>query len=106
MIVDVKKVSEVREMTIAIVRFGPPSESDGFRAGEYYQVAINPYNFSPCGQFIRFGHHKGDEILGWQRADALYVVAELAKVPSGIDLNKQPFELDWGKSPALLEPPQ
>jgi hypothetical protein len=102
MIVNQPKVSEIREMMIAIVRFGPPAEADGLRPGEYYQVCINPFNFSPNGEFIRFGHHKGDELLGWQRADSLYVVAELVKVPAGADLSN--LELPWGISPALESP--
>lgn len=97
------KVSEVTEMMVAIVRFGPPTDSDGFRAGEYFQVVINPFNFSPCGEFIRFGQHHGDEIMGWQRAAALYVVAEIIKIPAGSDLKQ--LEMHWGKSPALLEMP-
>jgi hypothetical protein len=102
MIINPPRVSEIKETIIAIVRFGPPSDNDGLRAGEYYQVCINPYNFSQCGTFIRFGHHPGDEITGWQRADCLYVVSELYKVPAGIAQNQ--IAIPWGISPALAAP--
>jgi hypothetical protein len=101
MIVNAPKVSEIAEMIIAIVRFGPPTDGDGLRAGEYFQVCINPHEFSPCGTFVRFGR-QGDELVGWQRADRLYVVAELCKVPTGSPLNS--LQLPWGKSPALSPP--
>lgn len=103
MIVNPQKVSEVREMIIAIVRFGPPTENDGFRPGEYFQVCVNPFNFSRCGSFIRFGQYPGDELVGWQRADCLYVVSELLKIPAGAAQNQ--IQIPWGQSPALLESP-
>lgn len=102
MSIEARKVSEVTEMMVAIVRFGPPTENDGLRAGEYYQVCVNPFHFSPCGQFVRFGAHQGDEIMGWQRADQIYVVAELAKIKAGQPENQ--IQIPWGNSPAL-EPP-
>jgi len=97
MLVTQPKVSEVTERTLAIVRFGPPTDSDGLRPAEYYQVVVDPYHFSPCGCFIRFGAYGGDELVGWQRADALYVVSELKKVPHDSDLQ----DIPWYNSPAL-----
>jgi len=73
-------VAEIKEKIVAIVRFGPSGyPTDGFRAGEYYQVTIDPKCISPSGKFIRFGHVQGDEIMGWQRAEALTVVEILGK---------------------------
>jgi hypothetical protein len=106
MLVYARPVSEITERIIAIVRFGPPTESDGLRAGEYFQVCVDPYKFSPCGTFIRFGMYPGDEIVGWQHADRLFVVGELAKVPGGIneDQVQKKLKLQWGESPALSSP--
>lgn len=58
---------------VAIVMFGPPTTTSGFRAAEYYQVTIDPSLCSPSGEYIRFGHFKGDEITGWQRVEAMTV---------------------------------
>jgi len=102
MIVNAPKVSEITEMMIAIVQFGPPTDSDGLKSGEYFQVCIDPEHFSLCGQFIRFGPYPGDEIVGWQRADRLYVVSELFKIPEGIPQNQ--IQIPWGNSPALSPP--
>jgi hypothetical protein len=97
--IDQPKVSDITERIVAIVRFGPPTASDGFRPAEYYQITIDPQRFSPCGAFIRFGTYPGDEIMGWQRADCLYVMSEIAKWPDEIDNPALP----WGRSPALTE---
>lgn len=59
--------------TLAIVQFGPATATSGFRAGEYYQVTIDPYMASPDGRFIRFGFYAADEIVGWQRIEAMTV---------------------------------
>lgn len=59
--------------TLAIVQFGPATSTSGFRAGEYYQVTIDPYMVSPDGGFIRFGFYAADEIVGWQRIAAMTV---------------------------------
>jgi hypothetical protein len=69
---------EVSEKIVAIVKFGPAGyPTDGTRAGDYYQVTIDPANISPSGEFIRFGMNDGDEIVGWQRAEALTIVEVL-----------------------------
>lgn len=101
MLVTQLKASEVSERIVAIVRFGPPTDSDGFRAGEYYQVTVDPEHFSADGLFVRFGEYDGDEIIGWQRADAIYVVSELGKWHT----DEKPL-LNWGLSPALLDAPK
>lgn len=98
MLVTQPKVSQITERTLAIVRFGPPCESDGLRPAEYYQVVVDPYHFSPCGCFVRFGTYPGDEITGWQKADAIYVMSILKECPHDSDLQ----EIPWGESPALL----
>ena len=73
-------IQEVREKIVAIVKFGPAGfESDGMKPGEYFQVTIDPACISPSGEFIRFGHHQGDEIMGWQRTKALSMLEVLGK---------------------------
>jgi len=62
---------------LAIVQFGPATPSSGFRAGEYYQVTIDPNMASPSGRHIRFGLYRGDEINGWQRCAAMTIVEDL-----------------------------
>lgn len=65
---------------VAIVKFGPAGfPTDGFKAGEYYQVTLDPNLVSKSGDFIRLGTYPGDEIMGWQRAMALTVVEVLAE---------------------------
>lgn len=82
-ILDLLKVTEIRERVVAIVRFGPAGlKTDGFRPGEYYQVTVDPDRLSPSGEFIRFGTYPGDEIVGWQRCEAISVVEILAEWPS------------------------
>ena len=71
------QVQDITEKMVAIVKFGSITSIDGTRAGEYYQVTIDPEKVSPCGKFIRFGNNDGDELIGWQKADSLTVVCVL-----------------------------
>lgn len=57
----------------AIVKFGPVTPGCGMRAGEFYQVTLDPAMVSPGGEFIRLGASSGDEIHGWQRIDGLTI---------------------------------
>lgn len=67
--------------TRAIVCFGPATEVSGFKAGEYYQVVIDPARASPDGQYIRFDSRENDnEIHGWQRCEAITVCSVLQKI--------------------------
>jgi hypothetical protein len=99
MIINARKVSEVGDRIVAIVRFGPPTEMDGLKPGEFFQVTIDPFKFSPDQTYIRFGTYPGDEIMGWQRADCMYVVSELVKYPGGMEADQ--LKLTWAQSPAL-----
>lgn len=74
----------------AIVSFGLPTPQSGYRAGEFYQVVIDPNMKSPGGSFIRFDQtFQGGEVHGWQRIDALTVwevlgeATDYAQVPEG-----------------------
>ena len=72
----------VSDRVVAIVQFGPAGfATDGMKAGEYYQVTIDPRKISPSGEFIRFGDSPGDEITGWQRCRALSIVEILGDWP-------------------------
>lgn len=64
--------------TRAIVMFGPASPSSGMRAGEFYQVTIDPAKVSRSGKYIYFGLNEGDQITGWQRIQGLTVCEVLA----------------------------
>jgi hypothetical protein len=57
----------------AIVMFGPATPSSGLRPAEYFQVTIDPNTVSPKGDYIRFGLYAGDEIVGWQKVEAMTV---------------------------------
>lgn len=74
------------EKTVAIVRFGPETQVSGMRPAEYFQVTIDPQMTSPSGEYIRFGKYNGDEIMGWQRVDAMTVIETLGEW----DGDKQP----------------
>ncbi len=65
------------EKTVVILKFGPATDMDGLRPAEFFQVTVDPAMASPSGEFIRFGSHPGDEIMGWQKASALTIVEEL-----------------------------
>ena len=70
------------ERVVAIVQFGPAGlDTDGMRAGQYYQVAIDPRKMSPSGEMIRFGDSPGDEIVGWQRCRSMTIIEVLAEWP-------------------------
>jgi len=71
---------EIRKC-LAIVRFGPETATGGMRPAEYYQVTIDPDMVSPEGGHIRFGMFKGDEIVGWQKLDAMTVCEVLRETP-------------------------
>jgi hypothetical protein len=94
-----RNVAEIAERIVAIVRFGPPTPADGWRPGEYYQVTIDPHKFSPCGGFIRFGTYGGDELVGWQNAEQIFVVSVIRSWPDEVAVEL--LELPWGVSPAL-----
>ncbi len=64
---------------VAIVKFGPATPTSGMRPAEYFQVTIDPSYCSPSGEYIRFGKNDGDEIVGWQRVDALTVCEVIAE---------------------------
>jgi hypothetical protein len=77
---EMTKISDITTKCVAIVRFGPSGlPTDGIKAGEYFQVTIDPDQCSPSGEFIRFGPSPGDEIVGWQRCEALCVVEVLGE---------------------------
>ncbi len=66
----------------AIVRFGPPTNSDGLRPGEYWQCVIDPNMCSPMGNFIRFDQvSQGGELHGWQLVTGLTVCEVLGEAP-------------------------
>jgi len=89
-------VSDIKTNVVAIVKFGPPDPVSGFRPAEYYQVTIDVDRFSKSGEFIRFGTHRGDELVGWQRAGAISVVDIL-----GDFTGDEETVIPWGKSPAV-----
>lgn len=95
-------VTEVTEKIVAIVKFGPAgSATDGMRPGEYFQVTIDPQCISPSGKFIRFGGSQGDEIVGWQRSEAITIIEVLGSW--GIDSDVPPV-LKYGQSGSVLMP--
>lgn len=63
----------------AIVKFGHAHPSMGQKAGEFYQVTVDPNMVSPGGAFIRFGCYQGDEINGWQRVESMTVCEVLGE---------------------------
>lgn len=67
----------------AIVMFGPATPIMGNRPAEFYQVTIDPNMTSTNGKFIRFGNYTGDEIVGWQRVDAMTVLETLSENAEG-----------------------
>lgn len=94
-------VTEIREKLVAIVKFGPAGfPTDGIGPGEYYQVTIAPECISPSGEFIRFGGNPGDEITGWQRAEAITIVEVLGAWGD----NNEPPLLEYGKSGVVCMP--
>ena len=75
--------TSITKKSVVIVKFGPAGfPTDGIRPAEYYQVTIDPKYVSKSGEFIRFGVHEGDEIVGWQRIAALTVLEVLAEFDS------------------------
>ncbi len=81
----------------AIVMFGPATAASGMRPGEYFQVTVDPAMVSPDGQFIRFGCNEGDELIGWQRIDALTIceiLGEYAEDGSYPEANGKPEPLE------------
>jgi hypothetical protein len=82
---------EFKRKTAVIVQFGPPTETSGFRGGEYYAVTIDPTKV--CNGFIRFGENRGDEITGWQRINALTVVEILGEWDESASPEQQKFAI-------------
>lgn len=75
----------IEKKCIAIVMFGPATTTSGFRPAEYYQVTLDPRFVSPSGEYIRFGQTKGDELVGWQRVDAITICEVLAQYPEEVE---------------------
>jgi hypothetical protein len=76
-------VIEIKKKVSAIVMFGHPTPTSGFRPAEYYQVVIDPNMVSPEGQFIRFDTTtQGGELHGWQRIEAMTVCEVLGEGPA------------------------
>ena len=90
------EVTQVSQRLVAIVKFGPAGfTGDGMKAGEYYQVTVDPRKISPSGAFIRFGDYPGDEVVGWQRCQAMSIVEILGDWPYEED---RPM-LNYGTAP-------
>lgn len=76
------QVQTVSNRIVAIVSFGPRGfTTDGFKPGEYFQVTIDPKKVSPSGEYIRFGTYPADEIVGWQRCEAITICEVLGEWP-------------------------
>lgn len=81
---------EMKGITRAIVCFGPATPVTGMRAGDYFQVVIDPEMVSPGGDYIRFSaappkdnpHAEVSEIHGWQRIAAMTVCEVLDEGPA------------------------
>lgn len=81
------KLNEVDKRIVAIISFSPLDKNTdgtwpvgfGFKPGQFYQCTVDPARFSPCGEFYRFGSFDGDELIGWQLADALRIVSVLGE---------------------------
>lgn len=67
------QLEEITKKCRAIVMFGPPTDTSGYKAGEFFQVTIDPARVSPGGDYIYFGNTSGDQITGWQRIEAITV---------------------------------
>jgi hypothetical protein len=69
---------QIKQRVRAIVMFGPPTDTSGFKAGEYYSVILDPNMLSPGGEYLRFegAIQPGTEIQGWQRVAGLTVCEE------------------------------
>ena len=65
-------IEKIGKPVRAVVMFGPPSATSGFRAGEFYEVILDPNMLSPGGDYIRFDQtFQKTEIHGWQRVEGL-----------------------------------
>ena len=80
----------------AIVCFGPASEMTGMKAGDYFQVTIDPDMCSVGRDFIRFGNYAGDEIMGWQRVEAMTVCEVLAETPEDAPKSQEGYVKEAG----------
>ena len=78
---------EIKSKVRAILCFGPATDVTGMKAGEYYQVVIDPEMVSPGGEYIRFSAipktegAEVSEIHGWQRVAAITVCEILDEGP-------------------------
>lgn len=75
-------IRNLKHPIVAIVRYRHDVETMGPdvpRAGKFYQVTIAPSHLSPSGEFIRFGAVHGDELLGWQEVDDIYIEEVMAE---------------------------
>lgn len=80
----------------AILRFGPETATGGMRPAEYFQATIDPNMVSPSGRHIRFGGYKGDELVGWQRVEAMTVCEVLAETPEAQPESKDGYTDESG----------
>lgn len=74
---------EIKDRVRAIVMFGPPTVSSGFKAGEYFSAILDPNMLSPGGGYLRFESaiQPGSEIHGWQKVSGLTVCEILEHLP-------------------------
>lgn len=80
----------IEKKTVCIVKFTGVGLVTGV-PGRFFQVTIDPQKISPSGEFIRFGSHPGDELVGWQRVDWLAIEEIL-----GVWTDEKPPELSYG----------
>ena len=84
---------EFTSKRFVIVCFGYATVTTGMKAGEYYQVTIDPNAVSPSGGYIRFGLYQGDEIQGWQRVAAMTVVEDLGTADAPLQASGVEFQV-------------
>lgn len=74
------RVNDLKKRSVCIVCFGTMTMAGkGERAGDFFQVTVDPNMVSGDAQFIRFGNFPGDELLGWQNADKIEVCEVLGE---------------------------
>lgn len=84
---------KIKDKCIAIVCFGPLTDTTGFQAGAFYQVLIDPQRISPCGKFIQFIQDDVCQLHGWQRVDALTICSVLSDGQTEIPKNDNPITM-------------
>lgn len=96
---------EITRPVRAIICFGPPTIATGMKAGDFFEVVLDPNMGSPGGDFIRFDSslQRTGEVFGWQRVASITICEILGEHTYTWDKPPENYTVDPKASLVMLK---